>query len=109
MLTVVDGSVARTVAVVSAAVVGLASIVVGPVDTTAVVAHAMGMDIPEEFEGTVPEDLYAPEWLEKHPVRIAGHTDAGAAPKTHAKDEDISDDQREEMLAQLRLLGYLED
>ncbi|QGX99836.1 nucleotide pyrophosphatase [Roseovarius faecimaris] len=79
------------------------------VDTTAVVAHAMGMDIPEEFEGHVPQDLYTADWLADHPVRIAGHTDAGAAPKAHATDEDISDDQREEMLAQLRLLGYLED
>jgi hypothetical protein len=80
------------------------------VDTTAIVAHSMGLDIPEEFEGAVPNDLYEAEWLVKHPVRVAGHTDAGAAPKANSDDdEDISDDQREEMLAQLRLLGYLED
>lgn len=80
------------------------------VDTTAIVTHALGLDIPEEFEGTVPEDLYSPDWLKAHPVRIAGHTDAASAPKAQSDDdEEISDDQREEMLAQLRLLGYLED
>jgi len=80
------------------------------VDTTAIVSHAMGMDIPEEFEGSVPGDLYTAEWLKDHPVQVAGHTDAQAAPKASSNDEEeISDDQREEMLAQLRLLGYLED
>ena len=78
------------------------------VDTTAIVAHAMGMDIPEEFEGTVPSDLYSEAWLDAHPVRIAGHTQASQANKT-GDTEEMSDDQREEMLAQLRLLGYLED
>lgn len=80
------------------------------VDTTAIVTHAMGLDIPEEFDGSVPGDLYSSEWLSDHPVRVAGHTDSEGAPKANADDEEeISDDQREEMLAQLRLLGYLED
>lgn len=81
------------------------------VDTTAVVAHAMGLDIPEEFEGVVPGTLYSQEWLADHPVRVAGHAKDGAGTAKAASDDDeeISDDQREEMLAQLRLLGYLED
>lgn len=80
------------------------------VDTTAIVAHAMGIDIPQEFEGAVPDDLYTPDWLATHPVRVSGHTDAASAPRSSADDsEEISEDQREEMLAQLRLLGYLED
>lgn len=78
------------------------------VDTTAVLAHAMGMDIPEEFEGHVPEDLYSEAWLDGHPVRVTGHTDAerAAAPR---HDDDVSDAQRQSMLSQLRLLGYIED
>lgn len=78
------------------------------VDTTAIVAHAMGMDIPEEFEGTVPDALYSEAWIDQHPVRVAGHTEAGTTPKSGGED-DMNPAQREEMLAQLRLLGYLED
>ena len=78
------------------------------VDTTAVLAHAMGMDIPEEFEGKVPGDLYSEAWLEGHPVRVTGHTDAGKAASS-GHDDDVSDAQRESMLSQLRLLGYIED
>lgn len=80
------------------------------VDTTSVVAHSMGMRVPVEFEGKVPADLYTEAWLSTHPVEISGHTDADAAPKAKStNDEEISDDQRAEMLAQLRALGYIED
>jgi len=80
------------------------------VDTTAVVAHAMGLDIPEEFEGTVPDGLYSVAWLDQHPVCVTGHAISGQSARTRTDDEDeISDNQREEMLVQLRLLGYLED
>lgn len=80
------------------------------VDTTAVVAHAMGLDIPIDYEGKVPADLYSEAWLDRHPVRVVGHSDdsATSAPSDAEKGA-MSAGQREEMLAQLRLLGYLED
>jgi len=80
------------------------------VDTTAIVAHAMGIDIPVDYEGRVPADLYSEAWLDRHPVRVTGESDNGSGPTAAepARNE-INEDQREEMLAQLRLLGYLED
>ncbi|TCP63429.1 putative AlkP superfamily phosphohydrolase/phosphomutase [Rhodovulum bhavnagarense] len=78
------------------------------VDTTAIVAHGLGLDIPADFEGRVPDDLFDGAWLTEHPVRIGGQTAAQDGTPAHDGDE-ADEDQREEVLAQLRLLGYLED
>lgn len=77
------------------------------VDTTAIVAHSLGLDIPQDFEGHVPDGLYRPDWLAAHPIRVAGATHDRA--ETARSETEASDEQREEVLAQLRLLGYLED
>lgn len=80
-------------------------------DTAAIAAHSLGLDIPEDFEGRVPADLYSGDWLADHPVRTGGKTRSGddATKPQAAADQEPSEEQREEMLAQLRLLGYLED
>lgn len=81
------------------------------VDVTAIVVHAMGLPVPADFEGTVPLRTYDADWLAAHPVTagpavaMAGVAVAEAAPAGGASEEE----QREEMLAQLRLLGYIED
>ncbi len=76
------------------------------VDTTAIVAHSMGLAIPSDFEGKVPDTLYSADWTADHPIRIGETTQAG---KKAEPQEEASDEQKEEVLAQLRLLGYLED
>ncbi|MEM1429109.1 MAG: alkaline phosphatase family protein [Pseudomonadota bacterium] len=80
------------------------------VDTTAIMAHSLGLEIPKEFEGKVPAKLYDPDWRAENPVRVAREaapeTATGAVART---EDDPSDEQKEEMLAQLRLLGYIED
>ena len=88
------------------------------VDTAAIAAHSMGLPVPSDLEGKVPADLYEPDWLAAHPVVIgaatvpvAGHA-ADPAQGTASEDSataEAEDDQREEVLAQLRLLGYIED
>lgn len=77
------------------------------VDTAAVVAHSLGLEIPADFEGKVPASLYTQDWLDSHPLRVGGQTQAQSPEK--GAGEDADDEQREELLAQLRLLGYLED
>lgn len=89
------------------------------VDTAAIAAHSLGLPIPSDFEGHVPAELYDAEWLALHPVVIGpatepvrGHeADAAAGQSAPAEGQTSEDeeDQREEVLAQLRLLGYIED
>lgn len=83
------------------------------VDTTAILAHSMGLPVPEDFEGSVPVGLYDPAHLADHPVRIGPPTlpvdpETGIAGRGKSAQEPLPE-QREEILAQLKLLGYLED
>ena len=82
------------------------------VDTTAVVVHALGLDIPSDIEGKIPADLYTSDWLEWHPVTFGTATipvAAQAAGDARTETAEANDEQREDMLQQLRLLGYIED
>ncbi len=96
---------------------GLLSIV----DTTAVMAHSLGLPVPADFEGEVPAGLYDPDWLAAHPVVIGDATHSigtealpqdalpQVAAASTAASRSAEDEQRDEVLAQLRLLGYIED
>jgi predicted AlkP superfamily phosphohydrolase/phosphomutase len=83
------------------------------VDVTAITAHSMGLPVPADFEGTVPTRAYEPDWLAAHPVvigaAVAAAGGAVAEPAPVGQSSSTEDEQREEMLAQLRLLGYIED
>jgi len=86
------------------------------VDVTAIAAHSLGLDVPSDFEGAVPAHLYAPDWLMAHPVVIGEATRRPAATSGETADtrgpeaaSSAEDEHREEILAQLRLLGYIED
>jgi len=76
------------------------------VDTTAIVLHSMGLPIPEDLEGRVPDDLNTSDWLSAHPVVAGTATQPVAVDETAAG---ASEAQKKEMLSQLKLLGYLED
>ncbi|MEL7349361.1 MAG: alkaline phosphatase family protein, partial [Pseudomonadota bacterium] len=79
-------------------------------DTTAILAHSLGLEIPAEFEGRVPPTLYDPDWRAENPVRIATAAAAATgAGVVSSASEEASEAQKAEMLAQLRLLGYIEE
>jgi predicted AlkP superfamily phosphohydrolase/phosphomutase len=85
------------------------------VDTTAIVTHSLGLPVPRDFEGHVPDGLYDPAWLVAHPVLIGAPTQSVSGEASVTQDapantaKSAEDEQREEVLAQLRLLGYIED
>jgi len=79
------------------------------VDTTAIAAHSLGLPIPEDFEGAIPDGLFDAVWLGEHPVRHAAAGKATGPAQAAPPARDAEEEQREEMLAQLRLLGYIED
>lgn len=90
------------------------------VDTAAIATHSLGLPVPSDFEGKVPADLYEQDWLAQNPVIIGDATEpvqghgSDATVDEQASDQNEAlkadeDEQREEVLAQLRLLGYIED
>lgn len=79
------------------------------VDVTAIVAYSLGLPVPADFEGTVPERLFQADWQATHPVTIGPVTKGASHTQKETAPHSVEDEQREEMLAQLRLLGYIED
>lgn len=75
-------------------------------DIAPLLLYCMGVPIPEDLEGSVPEALFESEYLRSHPVVIkatALRSAAGAAPST-----EVDPQMEAEVMGQLRALGYME-
>lgn len=74
-------------------------------DVGALMLHSVGLDVPSDFEGKVPEEMFTAEYLASNPVKI------GEATQSKVKDEDaesMSDSEKDQIMAQLQMLGYME-
>lgn len=75
-------------------------------DVAPLLLHTLGVPVPAEMEGCVPEGLFEPEYLHSHPIAFET-----PAPNNSARTEHIPqiDPQMEaEVMNQLRALGYME-
>lgn len=75
------------------------------VDVTATLLHSLGLPIPVDMEGRVAEDFFRAEYLESKPVIVGT---VSSSKEDNANSEDITDEDKEKILAQLQMLGYLE-
>ena len=72
-------------------------------DVAAILLYSLGVPIPENVEGKVPEGVFEPDFLGRNPVRAGG----AMAPKTDEPEcAVVQEDQ--EIYKQLRALGYIE-
>jgi predicted AlkP superfamily phosphohydrolase/phosphomutase len=79
-------------------------------DVPSVLVHSVGLPVPENFEGCVPESLLTFEHLAQCPVIAGPPAGCSASRPTRSSDEDeVPEEDREKILDQLRALGYLED
>jgi len=78
-------------------------------DIAPTVLYTLGLPVPEELQGRVPEEIFHAGVLEKHPVRRMA---AGAAgPDGLARDNTpmpAEMEDEETVLERLRELGYIE-
>ena len=77
-------------------------------DVAPLLLYSLGLEIPAEYEGQVPQSFLDPEYLRLHPLRFA----AGAVPPSPAS-ADLAQTKAEPeeetiVLSQLRALGYLD-
>jgi predicted AlkP superfamily phosphohydrolase/phosphomutase len=82
------------------------------IDVASILLHSLGLPVPANLEGTIPDDLLSEDHLLRNPVlegppTLAGR--AGGPAHTEAVADEMSEQDREKILDQLRLLGYLED
>jgi len=74
-------------------------------DVGATLLYSLGLDVPSDFEGKVPEAMFTGEHLAANPVVI------GASTVGNSKDDQsasMGDDEKEKIMAQLQMLGYME-
>lgn len=74
-------------------------------DVGAILLYSQGLDVPDDFDGRVPQALFTAQQLNARPV-VRGSAAHDRAPAD--TQEEISDADRAKLMAQLKMLGYME-
>jgi len=74
-------------------------------DVASTLLYSLGLPVPSDFEGVVPMAMFTAEHKAAHPVQIGDATmDEAKKGLVEAMDED----EKKQMMEQLRMLGYVE-
>ncbi len=76
------------------------------VDVPAALLYSLGLSVPADFEGYVPEEFFTETHLDLKPIKIGASTVTGEEANTGTGD--ISEDEKQQIIAQLQMLGYME-
>jgi predicted AlkP superfamily phosphohydrolase/phosphomutase len=75
------------------------------VDVTSTLLYSVGLPVPQDLEGNVPVNFFTPEWQQKHPVMVGAAT---TSPGGRRDGEDMDDEEKQQIIEQLQMLGYME-
>lgn len=82
---------------------------VGPIsimDVAPIVLYSLGLPIPEDLEGHLPEGTFDPSFLRAHPMRLSKPTIPVMPGETPRASLDVVEE--EQVMARLKALGYME-
>jgi len=86
---------------------GVAAEELSILDVAPTVLYSLGLPLPEELQGRVPEEIYQDDYWKAHPVRkVVGKTAGGGPTVNGAIATEVEDE--ETVLERLRELGYIE-
>ncbi len=74
-------------------------------DVGATLLYSLGLTVPPDFDGRVPEAVFTERHLAERPVVIGGGSTDASNSDTG---ESMSEDEKNKVMAQLRMLGYME-
>lgn len=74
-------------------------------DVPAVLMHSLGLQIPSDLEGRVSAEIFEPSYLTENPIRMGPATTKQIKEETS---EEVSEDEKSKIMAQLQMLGYME-
>lgn len=78
-------------------------------DITPLMLYLLGLPVPKNLEGRVPEEVLTPDALVSRPVAQADKTvPAGNAGRGAGKDREPTPEEKEALIKQMKLLGYME-
>ena len=75
-------------------------------DVGATLLYSLGLEVPSDFEGKVPQAMFTAEQLERRPVVIGASTRGATAKNDEAAG--MGQDEKAQIMAQLQMLGYME-
>lgn len=74
-------------------------------DVGALLLHSLGLPVPADLEGQVPEEIFTEEHRSANPVRILDATQQVGVREEGAS---MEEEEKDKLLAQLQMLGYME-
>lgn len=74
-------------------------------DVGATLLYSLGLPVPSDFEGKVPESMFTAEHRAAHPPTIGEATRSGVRDDVS---ESMGDDEKQKIMEQLQMLGYME-
>lgn len=74
-------------------------------DVGATLLYSLGLQVPEDFDGKVPAAMFTQEHLSTNPIVIGAST---AKLGEQADTKNMVDEDKEQIMAQLKMLGYME-
>ncbi len=78
------------------------------IDVAPSLLYSLGLDIPEDFEGRLPEEIFEQLFLQKHPSVMGEATQPPGTSEHKAKSANMEAEEEEQIYKQLKALGYLE-
>ena len=73
-------------------------------DVGALLLYSLGLAVPTDFDGQVPEEIFLDQYLLSNPV-VVGAATKGQGEVDQANN--MSDEEKEKLMAQLKMLGYM--
>jgi predicted AlkP superfamily phosphohydrolase/phosphomutase len=77
-------------------------------DVAPALLYSLGIEIPIDFEGRLPEEIFEPSHFQKHPFRIGAPSHPPNSNKFKEERQATSEDEEKQIFEQMRALGYLE-
>ena len=77
-------------------------------DVASSLLYSLGLDIPGDFEGRLPAEVFEPAFLAARPVNIGEPTVAVNADLAGAEKVQLTEDEEKEIYEQFKALGYVE-
>jgi predicted AlkP superfamily phosphohydrolase/phosphomutase len=74
-------------------------------DVGATLLYSLGLPVPADFEGEVPQAMFTAEHKGKHPV-VTGPATLGGTHGGHG--DAMGEDEKQKIMEQLQMLGYIE-
>jgi predicted AlkP superfamily phosphohydrolase/phosphomutase len=76
------------------------------VDIAPMLLYGIGLPVPEDLEGRVPEEVFTPETFKQFPVQRGKATISGDVASEN--EPEVSDEEKEALMAQMKVLGYMD-